>query len=97
VNYVFFCAEHPASWRRGLGPLWHQFWSRYVSASGDREALDTAPPFLAWRALVVASPRFYPHLGAGARDLVLGLAERALDAGRLDLDLPDALFGGRRP
>ncbi len=93
VNYVFFCAERPGSWPRGLGPLWHRFWSRYLAASGDREVLETAPPFLAWRALVVASPRFYPRLGAAARDLVLGLAERALDAGRLDVDLPDSLLG----
>ncbi len=97
VNYVFFSAEHPESWARGLGPLWREFWSRYLAATGDRVALETAPPFLAWRALVVASPRFYPHLGAAARDLVLGLAERALDAGRLDLDLPDSLLEGRSP
>lgn len=94
VNYVFFSAEHPGSWRRGLGPLWHRFWSRWLDETGDREALETAPPFLAWRALVVASPRFYPRLGRAARDLVLGLAERALDSGRLDVDLPDTMLGG---
>jgi hypothetical protein len=93
VNYVFFAAEHRAAWARGLGPLWRTFWARWLAATGDREALEVAPPFLAWRALVVSSPRFYPHLGATARDLLLGLAERALDAGRLDLDLPDALLG----
>lgn len=92
VNYVFFAAEHRAAWARGLGPLWRAFWGRWLAATGDREALEVAPPFLAWRALVVSSPRFYPHLGAPARDLLLGLAERALDAGRLDLDLPDALL-----
>src|SRR5512144_1873319 len=92
VNYVFFAAEHRAAWARGLGPLWRAFWARWLDATGDRGALEAAPPFLAWRALVVSSPRFYPHLGAGARDLLLRLAERALDAGRLDLELPDALF-----
>ncbi|HEX9051770.1 MAG TPA: phosphotransferase [Anaeromyxobacter sp.] len=92
VNYVFFAAEHRAAWARGLGPLWRAFWTRWLEATGDRRALELAPPFLAWRALVVSSPRFYPHLGARARDLLLRLAERALDAGRLDLDLPDALL-----
>jgi len=92
VNYVFFAAEHRGAWARGLGPLWRAFWARWLGATGDREALEVAPPFLAWRALVVSSPRFYPHLGAPARDLLLRLAERALDAGRLDLDLPDALL-----
>ena len=92
VNYVFFAAEHRASWARGLGPLWRAFWKRWLDETGDREALEVAPPFLAWRALVVSSPRFYPHLGAPARELLLRLAERALDAGRLDLDLPDELL-----
>jgi hypothetical protein len=95
VNYVFFAAEHPAAWPAALGPLWSRFFARWLSATGDREALETAPPFLAWRALVVCSPRFYPRLHEGARDLLLRLAERALDAGRLDLGLPDALFAGR--
>lgn len=92
VNYVFFAADHPSAWARGLGPLWRRFWSRWLEGTGDREALETAPPFLAWRALVVASPRFYPHLRPRARDLLLRLAERALDDGRLDLELPDALL-----
>jgi hypothetical protein len=92
VNYVFFAADHREAWPRGLGPLWSRFFARWLEATGDREALETAPPFLAWRALVVCSPRFYPHLHADARDLLLRLAERALDAGRLDLELPGALL-----
>lgn len=92
VNFVFFAAEHRGAWARGFRPLWRRFWSRWLEATADREVLETAPPFLAWRALVVASPRFYPHLPEAARDLLLRLAEHALDAGRLDLDLPDALF-----
>ncbi len=96
VNFVFFAAQHRRAWARGFRPLWRRFWARWLEATGDREALETAPPFLAWRALVLASPRFYPHLGESARDLLLRLAEHALDAGRLDLDLPDALLSGAR-
>jgi hypothetical protein len=93
VNYVFFAAEHRRAWGRALRPLWRTFWERWLAGARDPGALETAPPFLAWRALVVASPRFYPGLSPGARDLLLGLAERALDAGRLELDLPDRLLG----
>ena len=92
VNYVFFAAEHRAAWAPALRPLWRRFWETYLAGAADPEVLETAPPFLAWRALVVASPRFYPGLGAPARDLLLTLAERSLDAGRLDLDLPDRLL-----
>jgi hypothetical protein len=92
VNYVFFAAEHRGAWPGALGQLWRHFWETYLAATGDEEVLLTAPPFLAWRALVVASPRFYPGLGAPARDLLLSLAEAALDAGRLDLELPARLL-----
>ncbi|HEY7724811.1 MAG TPA: phosphotransferase [Anaeromyxobacteraceae bacterium] len=92
VNYVFFALQAPGSWPRGFGPLWRRFWGDYLAASGDREVLGAAPPFLAWRALVLACPRFYPDLAPGPRQALLGLAERALDAGALDLEMPEALF-----
>lgn len=96
VNFVFFAAEHRAAWTPALGRLWRRFWEVYLAGARDPGVLDAAPPFLAWRALVVACPRFYPGLGASARDLLLALAERALDGGRLDLDLPDRLLAEGR-
>ena len=32
----------------------------YIEASGDDELLEVLPPFLAFRALVIAHPRWYP-------------------------------------
>lgn len=92
INYVFFALEDPACWKRGLGVLWQRFWRRYLERSGDRELLEVAPPFLAWRALVIASPLWYPTLPAACRDALFGLAERALDAGRLDPESAEVLF-----
>ncbi len=94
VNYVFFALDHPAAWPRGLGVLWRRFFGAYLRASGDEGLLASVPPFLAWRALVLASPRFYPHLAPGARDAILGLAERALDADRFDPAWAEDLFAG---
>jgi hypothetical protein len=92
VNFVLFAAEHRAAWKPALAVLWRRFWEVYLAGTGDPGVLDAAPPFLAWRALVVSCPRFYPGLGAPARDLMLTLAERVLDNGRLDLDLPERLL-----
>ena len=92
VNYVFFAADAPRAWPRGLGALWRRFWDTYLAASGDAGVLEVAPPWLAWRCLVVASPAFYPHLPAVARDVLLRLAERCLAAGRLDPDRAGELF-----
>jgi len=84
VNYVFFALEAPGAWRGGLGGLWHRCWQRYVDATGDRELLEVAAPWLAWRALVVANPRWYPGLSARGRDALLAWVERVLDAPALD-------------
>ena len=93
INYVFFAVEHRAAWRRGLGPLWRAFLETYLAAVRDEEVHETAPPFLAWRALVVASPRFYPNLSTEARDTLLSLVERVLDRGFLDVADADEALG----
>jgi hypothetical protein len=84
INFVFFALDRPGAWTRGLGALWHRSWSRYLRATGDRELLEVAPPWLAWRALVVANPRWYPKLSAAGRDRLLGWIERVLDAPRFE-------------
>jgi hypothetical protein len=89
INYFFFALSTEGAWEGGLAQLWHSFWGTYLDGSGDRELLAVAAPFLAWRGLVVASPAFYPGLAAGARDRVLTLVERALDAERFDPAIAD--------
>jgi hypothetical protein len=64
--------------------VWDTFWSTYLDATGDREVLEVIPPFFAWRALVVASPVWYPSLTPGMRDALLGFAEGVLEAGGVD-------------
>ncbi len=92
VNFVFFAIDRRASWAGGLGRLWRRFWTVYLAESGDRGLLEVAAPWLAWRCLVVSSPRFYPNLPAAARDALLGLAERALDAHRFEPSWAEDLF-----
>ncbi|HEX2568521.1 MAG TPA: aminoglycoside phosphotransferase family protein [Polyangia bacterium] len=92
INYPFFALEHPRAWKGGLGLLWRTFWDTYLEGTHDEALLDVAPPFWAWRALVVANPRFYPALPAEARDRLLTLVERMLAAPRLELEQVEALF-----
>jgi hypothetical protein len=97
VNFPFLAlaSGRPGAWE-ALGPLWHRFWDRYLAIANDPELLELAPPFWAWRCLVVASPRFYPNLPAPARQALVAMAEAALEAGKLELDLPDRVLGKRR-
>jgi len=95
INYLFFALPEPSSWRQGLAPLWSAFWESYRRGRGEEalaRALEAAPPFLAWRALVVANPAWYPDAAVEVRDAMLTLAERALDAPALDLELVGELF-----
>lgn len=92
INYVLFALDAPGSWNDGLGALWRRFWRQYFAARSDAGLLAVAPPFLAWRALVVANPVFYPKLSAAARDRLLGFAEEVLDAGALDPARAEELF-----
>ena len=92
VNYFFFAAAHPQAWDAGTGPLWRTFWTTYLDESDDRGVLEVLAPWLAWRCLVVACPRFYPRLPAEARDRVLRLAERALSQPAFDPNAAGEFF-----
>lgn len=92
VNFVFFALGTADAWARTFASLWEQFWKRYLEGTGNRELLEVAPPFLAWRLLVLANPRWYPALADEQRFRLVSLAEAALASGRLDLDMPEALF-----
>jgi hypothetical protein len=84
INYVFGAVVYPGSWAEGLAPVWDAFWSTYLGGLDDRAVLEVIPPFFAWRALVVASPVWYPSLTPACRDALLSFAEETLDAGGFD-------------
>jgi hypothetical protein len=92
VNFVFFALEDPASWRPAFAPLWREFWTRYLAASGDTELLDVVAPFLTWRLLVLCCPAWYPNLAGKVRGRLLSFANAALISERFDPELAEGLF-----
>jgi hypothetical protein len=94
INFVLFALDAPAAWRHGLGVLWRHLWHRYLAEREDPDLLAVAPPFLAWRALVVANPAFYPRMSEAARDKLLGFATDVLDQHALDPAWAEELFRG---
>lgn len=92
LNYVFFALDRPPAWRDGLGPLWRRCWRRYGAASDDDQLLSVVAPFLAWRALVMACPVFYPGLAPEARDRLLTFVEDALERESFDPDAAERVF-----
>jgi hypothetical protein len=92
INYVFFAFERPDAWHKAFRTLWQRFWQTYLSESKDEELLRVAAPFLAWRALVVCNPVWYPHVDEAHRDRMLRMIERALEASAFDPALADEVF-----
>jgi hypothetical protein len=91
MNFVFFSAAHEGAWHGGLGELWQRFWDEYMAQTGDEELFEVAPPFVAWRALVMAHPGWYPNVTAATRDALLTLVEKSLDAGYFNPDSAQAV------
>jgi hypothetical protein len=93
INFIFFSLGHDGAWGGAFKQLWHMFWERYLTRSGDSQLLDVVGPFIAWRGLVLANPAWYPGLAVEHRDALLCLVERALSAPRFDVAWAEELFG----
>lgn len=92
VNFLLFAVETPNAWKHGFGPLWHRWWTEYAALREDPELLEVAPPFLAWRTLVVCNPTFYPNLSRDGRERLLGFCEDVLAERYLDPAWAQELF-----
>jgi hypothetical protein len=92
INFLLFAIDVPGSWEHGLGVLWRQLWQRYQALRPDDGLLAVAPPFLMWRTLVVANPKFYPKLSPRGRDKLLGFATQVLVERALDPAWAEELF-----
>ena len=85
INYLFFgLRKAAADGQRGVAEpfvtLFRAFLDAYLEETRDEELWDVIPPFLAFRALVIGHPRWYPKLDPRTRAALLGFA-RALMAG----------------
>ena len=96
INYLFFGLQaEVAGVTAGRGShltLFRAFLETYLGATGDRELLETLPPFLAFRALVIGHPLWYPGLPDWERGRLLGWAQALLAAPALDLGGLHGLF-----
>lgn len=100
INYLFFGLRKAAlDMRRGIAEpfltLFGAFLGEYLNVSKDEELLEVMPPFLAFRALVIGHPRWYPALAPPTREALLGFARALMAGGPLVADAVPDLLGGR--
>lgn len=91
INFLFFALQ-TQTWGETYRPLWRAFWHTYFDNRRDDDAVALAPPYLAWRALVLCNPSWYPDITPAVRDTLLRLVETALDAERFTLEHAEELF-----
>jgi hypothetical protein len=84
LNYVFFSLQRSGRLKGAFERLFRDFWDSYVEQSGDTELFQVAAPFFAFRALVMASPIWYPKLDDSVRAALGRFIVSTLDEDTLD-------------
>lgn len=79
LNYVFFSLQRTGRLEGAFESLFLRFWERYLEKTGDAEILEVAAPFLVFRALVLASPVWYPALDLSVRRKLLTFIQTVLE------------------
>jgi hypothetical protein len=79
INYLFFSLQRSGKLEGAFEELHHAFWERYLSLRPDHELASVIQPWFAWRALVLASPTWYPDLTEDLRRTLLTFARRVMD------------------
>src|SRR5262245_749294 len=100
INYLFFGLRRAAAEvARGVAEpfvtLFRAFLDAYLERSRDEELFAVLPPFLAFRALVIAHPRWYPALDETTRRALLDLARDMALADTFDVSRVLGLLGQR--
>jgi hypothetical protein len=83
-NLLFCSLQREGKLAGPFETLFRRFWERYVGRSGDREILETAAPFFAFRGLVMASPVWYPTIEEETRRKLFSFIRAVLDEDAFD-------------
>ena len=92
INYLFYSLQHRGALEGPFKTLWDLFFDTYLTATGDHELLQVVQPFFCWRALVIASPVWYPKLSLDVRKKLLNFARNVLETSTFDPARADALL-----
>jgi aminoglycoside phosphotransferase (APT) family kinase protein len=84
ANYLFFSLQRSGRLEGAFSDLFLRFWDRYLEKTGDREILEVAAPYFAFRGLVMASPVWYPALDDAVRRKLINFILAVLDRPAFD-------------
>lgn len=84
LNYYFFSLQRNGEFDPDFEKLFLTFWDTYLKETLDREVLEVIQPFFVFRALVMASPVWYPNLDETVREKLVCLIRNLLDTSEFD-------------
>ena len=99
INYLFFGLRRAArEGRPGIvaepfASLFRTFMETYVAVSGDADLYEVLPPFFAFRAFVLAHPRWYPTLDDVTRRAIIRFGRSMMEGSALEVSALPALAG----
>jgi aminoglycoside phosphotransferase (APT) family kinase protein len=93
INYLFFALVQRGRFDGALREAWDVFFRAYFSRTRDADLLEVIAPYYAWRALVLASPAWYPDVAPSVRDRLLRFVEGLLAGADFTPARVDALLG----
>jgi hypothetical protein len=96
MNFVFFSLQRSGRLEGGFQTLFMRFWHRYLEDARDGELPAVAAPFFAFRALVMASPVWYPRLPGQTRRQLIHFVRTVLDEPVFEPALINSYLGGAR-
>jgi hypothetical protein len=82
INYLFFSLQRFGRLEGPFRELHDAFWANYVTLRLDEQLQSVIQPWFAWRALVLASPVWYPDISENVRLKLLRFARKVLSAKR---------------
>ncbi|MEM2962394.1 MAG: aminoglycoside phosphotransferase family protein, partial [Candidatus Bathyarchaeia archaeon] len=86
INYIFFSLRYnDGEFTEPFTRLVEAFLDAYIGETDDEEILEVIQPFYAWRALVLASPLWYPDLPEGVRRRLINFIFQVLERPRIEV------------
>jgi hypothetical protein len=84
LNYLFFSLQRGKGLDGPFRELHDCFWEAYFEKRQDEEMLRCIQPWFAWRALVLASPVWYPGISDHVRRSLFRFIQAVLESDRYD-------------
>lgn len=84
INYLFFALPRYGRLEGPFAELYAAFWETYLAQRPDDALTAVIAPWFAWRALVLASPQWYPTLTDAVRRRLLTFGRRVMEVERFD-------------